>query len=119
MSRGTKSDLVSSHIALQLGLSPMVVFATWIEYALDLSVQCLHDPHARHHRRPPVTFRCPHHDFTRRPRLPRQLILALTDGPRGGRVTSRAWWGLRRASGRPVEIRTDIGAVLAAGLAGE
>ncbi len=65
MSRGTKSDLVSSHIALQLGLSPMVVFATGIEYALDVSVQCLHDADARHHRRPAVTFGDRDQDFNR------------------------------------------------------
>jgi hypothetical protein len=40
---------------------------------------------------------------------------------RAKRGNGQAWrvLGLRRASGRPVEIRTDIGAPLAANLAGE
>jgi hypothetical protein len=43
----------------------MVVFATGIEYALDVSVQCLHDADARHHRRPAVTFGDQDQDFNR------------------------------------------------------
>ena len=48
------------------------------------------------------------------PRITLQPILAMPHGPKGGMVRLGASWGLRRASGRPVEIRTDAGAPLAA-----
>ena len=60
--------------------------------------------------------------FHRSPLLPRITLtadLAMPHGPKGGMVRPGACWGLRRASGRPVEIRTDVGAFLAASLARE
>jgi hypothetical protein len=60
--------------------------------------------------------------FIYSPLLPRITLtadLAMPHGPKGGMVRPGARWGLRRASGRPVEIRTDVGAFLAASLARE
>src|ERR1700730_10276986 len=55
------------------------------------------------------------HDLPRLPGLlPRITLtadLAMPHGPKGGMVRPGACWGLRRASGRPVEIRTDVGAL--------
>ncbi len=41
-------------VARQLATPPMRLFARWIEHALDVAVQCPHDPDAREHRWPVV-----------------------------------------------------------------
>jgi len=41
-----------SSVSRQLALSPMRIFAGWIERALDVPVQRSHDPDAREHCRP-------------------------------------------------------------------
>jgi hypothetical protein len=53
-----------SPIARQLAASPML-FLSRREHPLDVSVQCLHDADARHHRRPAVTFGDQDQDFNR------------------------------------------------------
>ncbi|WP_154071041.1 hypothetical protein [Bradyrhizobium lablabi] len=73
--RGDGSDLVSS-VARQLALSPMVIFARH-EHTLDVSVQCLHDTDARHHRR---TAARRHQDQSFHRRLPfRGFVLDLRE----------------------------------------
>jgi hypothetical protein len=51
-----------SLVSLELPFPPMVFFAIGIEHSLNMTVQRLHDPDARHHRRPAARYQHPHFD---------------------------------------------------------